>query len=63
LKRASETVGVVGESSSGKTSLGWGTSRLIKSEGPIVYLAYRIDKIPAKELNPCARIFRSLDWD
>jgi len=50
--RAGETVGVVGESGSGKTSLGLGILRLIKSEGPIVYLANRIDDIPAKQLKP-----------
>ena len=45
-----EALGVVGESGSGKTSLGLGILRLIESQGPIIYLGSRIDKISNKDL-------------
>ena len=45
-----EALGVVGESGSGKTSLGLGILRLIESQGPIIYLGNRIDKISNKDL-------------
>ena len=38
-----QTLGVVGEFGSGKTTLGLALLRLISSEGPIVYLGNRID--------------------
>ncbi len=41
--RSGATVGVVGESGSGKTTLALAVLRLIRSEGPIVFLGSRID--------------------
>ena len=50
--RAGQTLGVVGESGSGKTTLGLAILRLISSNGPIVYLGRRIDKLGSKEMRP-----------
>lgn len=50
--RAGETLGVVGESGSGKTTLGLALLRLISSEGPIVYVGNRIDKLDNKAMRP-----------
>ena len=50
--RAGETLGVVGESGSGKTTLGLALLRLISSDGPIVYLGNRIDKLDSKAMRP-----------
>lgn len=40
---AGETLGVIGESGSGKSSLGFALLRLIQSAGPIVFLGERLD--------------------
>ncbi len=40
---AGETLGVIGESGSGKSSLGFALLRLVKSDGPIVFLGERLD--------------------
>jgi microcin C transport system ATP-binding protein len=53
--RAGETLGVVGESGSGKTTLGLAILRLISSDGPIVYLGQRIDRLGANAMRPLRR--------
>jgi microcin C transport system ATP-binding protein len=55
LVRAGETVGVVGESGSGNTTLGLAILRLIRSEGPIVYCGKRIDALGSKDMRPLRR--------
>jgi microcin C transport system ATP-binding protein len=50
--REGETVGVVGESGSGKTTLGLAILRLTSSEGPIVFLGKRLDRLPARGVRP-----------
>jgi len=50
--RAGETLGVVGESGSGKTTLGLAILRLVSSNGPIVYLGDRIDRLDSKAMRP-----------
>ena len=47
-----QTIGIVGESGSGKTSLALAILRLIKSEGPLVFLGQRIDRLPNAALRP-----------
>jgi len=49
------TVGVVGESGSGKTTLALALLRLIRSEGPIVFLGDRIDGKSVAEMRPLRR--------
>ncbi|WP_457796423.1 ABC transporter ATP-binding protein [Methylocystis sp. S23] len=53
--RAGGTVGVVGESGSGKTTLALAMLRLIRSEGPIVFLSSRIDGKSVAEMRPLRR--------
>ena len=53
--REGETVGVVGESGSGKTTLALAMLRLIRSEGPIVFLGQRIDGKSVEEMRPLRR--------
>ncbi|MCC7252024.1 ABC transporter ATP-binding protein [Hyphomicrobium sp.] len=52
---AGQTVGVVGESGAGKTTLGLAILRLISSQGPIVYMGRRIDGLSSKEMRPLRR--------
>jgi microcin C transport system ATP-binding protein len=53
--RSGGTVGVVGESGSGKTTLALAMLRLIRSEGPIVFLGSRIDGDSVAEMRPRRR--------
>ncbi len=53
--REGATVGVVGESGSGKTTLALAVLRLIRSEGPIVFLGQRIDGKSVAEMRPLRR--------
>jgi microcin C transport system ATP-binding protein len=53
--RSGGTVGVVGESGSGKTTLALAMLRLIRSEGPIVFLGSRIDGKSVAEMRPLRR--------
>ena len=53
--REGGTVGVVGESGSGKTTLALAMLRLIRSEGPIVFLGSRIDGASVAEMRPLRR--------
>ncbi|WP_442753937.1 ABC transporter ATP-binding protein [Methylocystis sp. JAN1] len=53
--RAGGTVGVVGESGSGKTTLALAMLRLIRSDGPIVFLGSRIDGKSVAEMRPLRR--------
>ena len=50
-----ETLGIVGESGSGKTTLGLALLRLVRSDGPIVVLGERVDRLPPKALRPLRR--------
>ena len=53
--REGQTVGVVGESGSGETTLGLAILRLIRSEGPIVYCGRAIDGLTSKAMRPLRR--------
>ncbi|CAJ0866892.1 methyl coenzyme M reductase system, component A2 [freshwater sediment metagenome] len=53
--RAGGTVGVVGESGSGKTTLALAMLRLIRSEGPIVFLGSNINGKSVAEMRPLRR--------
>jgi microcin C transport system ATP-binding protein len=53
--REGETLGIVGESGSGKTTLALAVMRLIRSDGPIVFLGMNIDGLKAKEMRPLRR--------
>ncbi|MCX7899422.1 MAG: ABC transporter ATP-binding protein [Methylocystis sp.] len=53
--REGQTVGVVGESGSGKTTLALAMLRLIRSEGPIVFLGDRIDGLSFANMRPRRR--------
>jgi microcin C transport system ATP-binding protein len=53
--REGGTVGVVGESGSGKTTLALAVLRLIRSEGPILFLGDRIDGASVAEMRPLRR--------
>ncbi len=53
--REGATVGVVGESGSGKTTLALAILRLIRSDGPIVFLGQRIDGMSVGDMRPLRR--------
>ncbi|SET25693.1 ABC transporter ATP-binding protein [Oceanicella actignis] len=53
--RARETLGVVGESGSGKTTLALALTRLIPSQGPIVFMGKRIDGLKSRAMAPLRR--------
>jgi microcin C transport system ATP-binding protein len=53
--RSGETVGIVGESGSGKTSLALGLLRLVRSEGPILFMGRNIETLKRSELRPIRR--------
>ena len=53
--REGETVGVVGELGSGKTTLGHAILRLIRSEGPIAYCGRPIQGLNSKAMRPLRR--------
>jgi len=53
--REGQTVGVVGESGCGKTTLGLALLRLIKSQGRIVYLGRNIDGLSFRAMRPLRR--------
>jgi len=50
-----ETLGIVGESGSGKTTLALAVMRLIRSEGPILYLGRDVQGWKSKALRPLRR--------
>ncbi len=50
-----ETVGVVGELGSGKTTLGLAILRLISSTGPIIYMGRNIDGLDTASMRPLRR--------
>ena len=53
--REGETIGIVGESGSGKTSLALGLLRLVRSDGPIVFMGRSIEGLKRSELRPIRR--------
>jgi len=53
--REGSTVGVVGESGSGKTTLALAILRLIRSDGPIVFLGNPIDQLSISQMRPLRR--------
>jgi microcin C transport system ATP-binding protein len=53
--REGETLGIVGESGSGKTTLALAVMRLIRSEGPILYLGRDVQGWKSKALRPLRR--------
>ncbi len=50
--RKGETLGIVGEFGSGKTTLGLAILRLISSQGPIVFMGKSIQGLKFKEMRP-----------
>jgi len=53
--RAGETLGIVGESGSGKTTMALGILRLIRSEGPIVFMGRNVQDQSLKQLRDLRR--------
>jgi microcin C transport system ATP-binding protein len=53
--RAGETLGVVGESGSGKTTLALGILRLIRSEGPVVFMGRDIQGWSSRQMRDLRR--------
>jgi microcin C transport system ATP-binding protein len=53
--RRGETLGIVGESGSGKTTLGLALLRLISSDGPIVFMGNKLQRLKFKEMRPFRR--------
>jgi microcin C transport system ATP-binding protein len=53
--REGSTVGVVGESGSGKTTLALAILRLIRSDGPIVFLGNPINQLSISQMRPLRR--------
>ena len=53
--RKGETLGVVGELGSGKTTLGLAILRLISSQGPVVFMGHTIQGLKFKEMRPYRR--------
>jgi microcin C transport system ATP-binding protein len=53
--REGETLGIVGESGSGKTTLALAVMRLIRSEGPILFLGQDIQGWKSRALRPLRR--------
>ncbi len=53
--REGHTVGVVGESGCGKTSLGLGLLRLVKSDGVISFSGRGINELSSREIRPLRR--------
>ena len=53
--RKGETLGVVGETGSGKTTLGLALMRLISSDGPIVFMGDTIQGLKFKQMRPYRR--------
>jgi microcin C transport system ATP-binding protein len=53
--REGETLGVVGESGSGKTTLALAVMRLIRSEGPVIFLGQDVQGLKSKALRPIRR--------
>ena len=53
--RRGETLGIVGESGSGKTTLGLAILRLISSDGPIVFMGNKLQRLKFKEMRPFRR--------
>ncbi len=53
--REGHTVGVVGESGCGKTSLGLGLLRLVKSDGVIFFSGHGIDGLGSRKIRPLRR--------
>jgi len=53
--RRGQTIGVVGESGSGKTTLALALLRLIRSDGPVVFLGRDVQGVRSRALRPLRR--------